>query len=191
MDRVGFKITSFTEKEVIEEFDSCLHLMDYLSRTGLSFAGKNGRDTVLRDLFVATSVLYDSMYGRLYEPTESELSITVIIVEKIPKEVLEKVKGKRVVPATFHLIQYLGWKEDASQPKPKSRGSGDLGSFIDELIKEDPDAKDRIRYGVLGEEGTNKLQTEEEYKLKVKYGHTAVIESQDRNPEEEFSKGNK
>ena len=74
VDRVGYKLTSFTEKEIVEEFDDLFHLMDYLSSTGLSFAGNNARDTVLKDLFIATAALYKGYYGKEYQATEYELS---------------------------------------------------------------------------------------------------------------------
>ena len=79
------------------------------------------------------------------------------------------------MPATFHLIQYLGWKDDPSQPQPKSRGSGDLNSFINEIVKDDPQVKDRIKYGVLGEEGTTEAQRKAEYEMKLKFGHSAAL----------------
>lgn len=62
------------EKQIVEEFDDCFHLMDYLSRNGLSFAGLDARQTVLKDLFIATSAIYERLYGRDYEPTEAERS---------------------------------------------------------------------------------------------------------------------
>lgn len=161
------------EKELLEEFDSPLHLLDYLSSSGLSFAGTDARDTVLKDLFVATAAIYDRLYGREYLPTEAERSSSRS-PDSLAPEKLRQLQGRRVVPATFHLIQYLGWKDDPSQPQPKSRGSGDLGTFIEEIVKDDPQVKDRIAYGVLGEEGTTEAQRKAEYDLKVRLGHTAT-----------------
>lgn len=34
--------------------------------------------------------------------------------------------GKYSIPATFQIIYMLGWKPDASQPKPLPRGSGEM-----------------------------------------------------------------
>lgn len=49
-------------------------------------------------------------------------------------------RGTRGVPATFQIINFLGWKPDPSQPKPMERGSGELSlkdlHRIDEIIKE-------------------------------------------------------
>lgn len=47
--------------------------MDYLSMTGLSFAGKDARDTVLKDLFIATSALYKQLYGGPFEASKHEI----------------------------------------------------------------------------------------------------------------------
>lgn len=77
VDRVGFKLTSFTEKEIVEEFDDMLHLMDYLSSTGLSFAGQDARNTVLKDLFIAASAIYNALYGREYEAAKFEVGMTI------------------------------------------------------------------------------------------------------------------
>jgi NADH dehydrogenase [ubiquinone] 1 alpha subcomplex assembly factor 5 len=33
---------------------------------------------------------------------------------------------KYFIPATFQIIYMLGWKPDASQPKPLTRGSGEM-----------------------------------------------------------------
>ena len=184
LDRLGYKITSFMEKELLEEFDSPLHLLDYLSRCGLSFAGTDRRDTVLRDLFVATAAIYDRLYGREFAPSEPERS-RPCSPDSLSPEALRLLQGRRVVPATFHLIQYLGWKDDPTQqPQPKARGTGDLGSFIEEIVKDDPQVKDRIVYGVLGEEGTTEAQRKAEFDLKVRLGHTASTVAPQPTPED-------
>lgn len=73
LDRVGFKLTSFTEKYFVEEFQDCYHLMDYLSSSGMSFAGKDSRQGVLKDLFLAAASIYQAKYAQNYEPSENEL----------------------------------------------------------------------------------------------------------------------
>jgi NADH dehydrogenase [ubiquinone] 1 alpha subcomplex assembly factor 5 len=55
-----------------------------------------GRDTAL-----AAAAIYKQLYGKEQD-------------------------GKHSVPATFQIIYMLGWKPDASQPKPLARGSGEV-----------------------------------------------------------------
>lgn len=150
VDRVGYKLTSFTEKEIVEEFDDLYHLMDYLSRSGLSFAGNNKRETVLKDLFLATAALYKSFYGKEFEATEYERS-SRRSPDNMRQEDVQKLAGKHVVPATFHLVQMMGWKDDPEkQPQPKKRGSGGgLDQFVKEIIDDDPSVADRIKHGVI------------------------------------------
>ena len=144
VDRVGYKLTSFTEKEIVEEFEDMMHLMDYLSSTGMSFSGQDARNTVLKDLFIASTALYTNLYGREYEPTEYEKN-------HMPADFIRSLDGKKVIPATFHLIQMLGWKDDPTkQPQPKKRGSGGgLDQFIKEIVDDDPSVADRIQHGVI------------------------------------------
>lgn len=72
IDKIGYKLTTFSEQEIVEEFDDGLHLMDYLSRTGMSFAGKDCRESVRRDLLLAASALYSALYGHNYQPNQAE-----------------------------------------------------------------------------------------------------------------------
>lgn len=71
--------------------------------------------------------------------------------ENMKQEDLEKLDGKQVVPATFHMIQMMGWKDDPEkQPQPKKRGSGKgLDEFVKEMIEDDPSVADRIKHGVI------------------------------------------
>lgn len=65
-----------------------------------------------------------------------------------------------MIPATFHLVQFLGWKEDKmKQPQPKSRGSGSLDSFIDEIVEDDPQVQSNLKYGYISEEGEAVVKT--------------------------------
>lgn len=42
-------------------------------------------------------------------------------------------KSETGVPASFQIISFIGWKPDASQPKPAERGSADIS--LKELYK--------------------------------------------------------
>lgn len=49
-------------------------------------------------------------------------------------------RGARGVPATYQIINFLGWKPDPSQQKPMERGTGEIHlkdlHRIDEIIRE-------------------------------------------------------
>jgi len=166
VDRVGYRLTSFTEKEFIEEFESAFHLFDYLSMHGMSFSGNDSRDTVMKDLFLSCAAIYNLLYGRKYTPGTLEEA-------SADKSLLEKLKDATVIPATFHVVQYMGWKHDLlKQQQPKERGSGgSLESFVDELVKDDPTLRNQIKFGFLGEDGTVKAEEEKIMQEKMKYGH--------------------
>lgn len=169
LDKIGYKLTSFTEKDLTEEYADAYHLMDFLSRTGQGYAGASARTGVLKDLFIATSALYQNLFGRPYVPAATEEAMYT-------PEHLEKLKGRTVVPATFHLIQFVGWKHDPnSQQQPAPRGTGDLQEFVDEISKDEPELKDRIKFGAFTEAGElskpKPKNSDPFYNQKVKYGY--------------------
>ncbi|XP_049883893.1 arginine-hydroxylase NDUFAF5, mitochondrial isoform X1 [Pectinophora gossypiella] len=70
---------------------------------------------ISKDVQFAAAAIYDEMYGK-----------------EIPE------RKSRGVPATYQIINFLGWKPDASQPQPMPRGSGEMSlkdlHRIDEII---------------------------------------------------------
>lgn len=127
----------------------------------MGFAGKDARDSVLKDLFISTSSIYQSMFARSYEKPVSPGYARWGETEKAKSSRIANAPGpahaNSIIPATFHIIQFLGWKHDiVKQQQPKQRGSGNLQTFIDELVTDDPSLAGRIKYGMLGaEEETN------------------------------------
>lgn len=59
------------------------------------------------------------------------------------------------VPATFQVLYLVGWKPDPSQPKPATRGSGQVS--LKDLYKLDEVVKD-IKSMPLDDEGPNKTK---------------------------------
>lgn len=55
-----------------------------------------------REIIVAAAAIYNTLYGKTKED------------------------GSLFIPATFQIIYLLGWKPDASQPKPLQRGTGQV-----------------------------------------------------------------
>ena len=131
MYRAGFQVTSFIHNSVIEEYDDCLHLMDYLSKNGLGSTGLSDRSTVLKDVLLGVAGVYDALYTTKSEET-----------------------GEDVVGATYELVHFIGWKYHESQQKPSERGSGmSMEEFIDEVAEEgDEESRGRMFYGSITDE---------------------------------------
>ena len=79
----------------------------------------------------------------------------------------------------------MGWKHDiVKQQQPKQRGSGNLQTFIDELVTDDPSLAGRIKYGMLGAEEENsneKAAREKEYEAKLQFGHKPLESTDNKN----------
>lgn len=84
---------------------------------GENNAAHNRSSHLHRDVMVAAASIYQHMYGKVDEKT-----------------------GQTSVPATFHVINMLGWKPDKSQPKPLERGTGQVSLKelyrLDEIVKD-------------------------------------------------------
>ena len=54
--------------------------------------------------------------------------------------IVDEKTGQRMIPATFRIINFIGWKFDKSQPKPLKRGSAssslkNINSMTEEQMK--------------------------------------------------------
>lgn len=81
-----------------------------------SNAARNRNLHLSRDTLIAAASIYQHYYGKTREDNTT------------------------FVPATFQIIYMLGWKPDASQPKPLERGTGQVSLKdlyrLDQIIKE-------------------------------------------------------
>jgi NADH dehydrogenase [ubiquinone] 1 alpha subcomplex assembly factor 5 len=70
-----------------------------------------------RETQFAAAAIYQQLYGKIDQET-----------------------GKTTIPATFQIINMLGWKPHPKQPKPLERGTGEVSlkdlHRLDEIIKE-------------------------------------------------------
>lgn len=140
MYKVGYQISSFIDEIVTENFEDPLHLMEYLNSNGLSSCGKNDRQTVLRDVILGVSGVYNSLYSVPFDTTSMDIEEDYGEVENM-------------IPASFHILQFIGWKYHKDQIQPKERGSGSsIEQFVDEILEGDEEAKKRVRFGTLEEE---------------------------------------
>lgn len=100
INRAGFSIPTVDTDEITIQYPSIFELMDDLRSMGESNANINRRSFLHRDTLLGASSIYESMYGTTDQKT-----------------------GKTVIPATFQVIYFIGWRPDKNQPKPLKRGS--------------------------------------------------------------------
>nr|CAD7609707.1 unnamed protein product [Timema genevievae] len=115
LTRAGFTMLTVDTDEIVVDYPSMFELMWDVKGMGENNAARNRKLHLGRDTMFAAAAIYDHLYGREKE-------------------------GRRGVPATFQIIYMLGWKPDSSQPKPLSRGSGEVSLKdlyrLDEVIQE-------------------------------------------------------
>lgn len=146
MHRIGYQISSYIDELVVENFEDPLHLMEYLNSNGLSSSGKNDRNTVLRDVILGVAGVYETLYSGPFEKSNMDLDEDYKDIDDM-------------IPASFHLMQFIGWKYHKDQVQPKERGTGlEIEEFVDEILDGDEEAKKKVRFGTLEEE-----ELEEEY----------------------------
>uniref|UniRef100_A0A2R5L4N7 Arginine-hydroxylase NDUFAF5, mitochondrial n=1 Tax=Ornithodoros turicata TaxID=34597 RepID=A0A2R5L4N7_9ACAR len=107
LQQVGFTMLTIDSDEIVVNYPSAFHLMYDLKGMAENNATWKRKSHLHRDSLIAASAIYQQLYG--------------------------KEKG---IPATFHVLSFIGWKPDPSQPKPAKRGSQtasfkDLGSLSD------------------------------------------------------------
>ncbi|XP_038071596.1 arginine-hydroxylase NDUFAF5, mitochondrial-like [Patiria miniata] len=95
LTRAGFNMLTIDIDEVTVNYPSMLELMQDLKGMGESNASWSRKSVLHRGTQTAAAAIYKDMYGN----------------------------EDGSVPATFQILYMIGWKPDASQPKPAKRGS--------------------------------------------------------------------
>ncbi|XP_072390964.1 arginine-hydroxylase NDUFAF5, mitochondrial-like isoform X5 [Diabrotica undecimpunctata] len=117
LTRAGFTMLTIDTDEIIVRYPSMFELMIDLKGMAESNAALNRSLHLHRDTQFAAAALYQQLYGAA-DPESGEMS----------------------VPATFQIINMLGWKPHPKQPKPLERGTGEVSlkdlHRLDEIIKE-------------------------------------------------------
>lgn len=117
LTNAGFTMLTIDTDEIVVNYPTMFELMWDLKGMAESNAAFNRSLHLNRDTQFAAAAIYQQMYGKLDQET-----------------------GKNTVPATFQIINMLGWKPHPSQPKPMKRGTGDVSLKnlykLDEIIKE-------------------------------------------------------
>ncbi|GMR36963.1 hypothetical protein PMAYCL1PPCAC_07158, partial [Pristionchus mayeri] len=90
----GFKLVTLDSDEIQVSYPSMMHLLDDLQLMGESNCSAVRPLTLRRDIAVAASAIYQSMYGR-----------------------------EDNFPCTFRVLSFIGWTEGPTTPKAAKRGS--------------------------------------------------------------------
>ncbi|XP_023936968.1 arginine-hydroxylase NDUFAF5, mitochondrial [Bicyclus anynana] len=117
LNAAGFTLQTVDVDTMTIWYPSLWHVVGDVRALGEANAAFNRPLRLDRASLFAAAAVYDEMYGK-----------------EIPDR---KTRG---VPATFQIINFLGWKPDPTQPKPMERGTGELSlkdlHKIDEIIKD-------------------------------------------------------
>jgi NADH dehydrogenase [ubiquinone] 1 alpha subcomplex assembly factor 5 len=93
LSRAGFNLTTVDVDEISVSYPSMFELLEDLQGMGENNALIQKKSMIHRDTLLAASAIYKEVYGNKEEDS---------------------------IPATFQVIYMIGWKPDASQPKPLS-----------------------------------------------------------------------
>lgn len=117
LQRAGFTMLTIDTDEVIVNYPTMFELMWDLKGMAESNAALNRSLHLSRDTQFAAAAIYQQMYGKNDDNS-----------------------GKPIVPATFQIINMIGWKPHPDQPKPLDRGTGEVSLKdlykLDEIVKE-------------------------------------------------------
>lgn len=102
LTRANFTMLTIDTDEIVIGYPSMFELMWDLKGMAESNAARNRNLHLPRDTLIAAASIYKELYGKTKEDNTA------------------------FVPATFQIIYMLGWKPDASQPKPLKRGTGEV-----------------------------------------------------------------
>nr|CAG4641857.1 EOG090X09JT [Eurycercus lamellatus] len=115
LNGAGFTMLTIDTDEIKVGYPSMFELMQDLKGMGESNASWIRKLHLHRETMFAASAIYKELYGN----------------------------EDGTIPATFQIINMIGWKPDSSQPKPLERGSGKISMKdlyrLDEVVKETAD----------------------------------------------------
>ncbi|CAG9765292.1 unnamed protein product [Ceutorhynchus assimilis] len=123
LTNAGFTMLTIDTDEIVVNYPSVFELMWDLKGMAESNAALNRSIHLPRDIQFSAGAIYQQLYGK----TDPET-------------------GKTSIPATFQVINMLGWKPHPKQPKPLQRGSGEVSlkdlNKLDEIVREVRTIKD-------------------------------------------------
>ncbi|XP_071636492.1 arginine-hydroxylase NDUFAF5, mitochondrial [Temnothorax longispinosus] len=116
LTRANFTMLTIDTDEIVIGYPSMFELMWDLKGMAENNAARNRNLHLPRDTLIAAASIYKHLYGKTREDSTA------------------------FVPATFQIMYMLGWKPDASQPRPLERGTGQVSLKdlyrLDQIIKD-------------------------------------------------------
>lgn len=97
LSRAGFTMLTIDIDEITINYPTMYELMYDLKGMAENNCSWSRRPVLHRDTMIAAAAIYQAMYG-----------------------------NDKGVPATFQVINFIGWKPDPTQPKAAERGSGEV-----------------------------------------------------------------
>ncbi|XP_060529063.1 arginine-hydroxylase NDUFAF5, mitochondrial [Cylas formicarius] len=123
LTNAGFSMLTIDTDEIVVNYPTMFELMWDLKGMAENNAALNRSLHLSREIQFAAASIYQQLYGKCDSET-----------------------GENSVPATFQIINMLGWKPHPSQPKPIQRGTGEVSLKelykLDEIIKDVKKIKD-------------------------------------------------
>jgi NADH dehydrogenase [ubiquinone] 1 alpha subcomplex assembly factor 5 len=112
LQNAGFALPTIDIDTIRISYPNAAVVMEHLQRMGEGNASLRRRDHTGKDTFLAAACIYDEMF-----PVGSE-----------------EQEGEKDVEASAQVIYAIGWSPDASQQKPKQRGSAKhrIGEMVTE-----------------------------------------------------------
>ncbi|CAL1534992.1 unnamed protein product [Lymnaea stagnalis] len=111
LTRAGFTLLTIDLDNITINYPSPFELMYDLKGMAENNCSWNRKPQLHRDTLLAAASIYKEMYG-----------------------------NDKGIPATFQVVNFIGWKPDPTQPKPAERGSGQVSlkdlDKLDQLTKE-------------------------------------------------------
>ncbi|XP_047513236.1 arginine-hydroxylase NDUFAF5, mitochondrial [Pieris napi] len=116
LNSAGFTLQTVDVDSITVYYPSAWHLMKDVRLAGEGNSALNRPLRLSKDTQFAAAAIYEEMYGKDFPEKDS-----------------------RGVPATYQIINFVGWKPDPTQPQPRERGTGEVSlkdlHRIDEIIK--------------------------------------------------------
>lgn len=137
--------------------------MTFLQETGEQTCMYESRNRKSKDCFIAMAALYQTLFNMKTSPPNLSNAVHVDTLKSfsVSEEELNKLPN---IVASFDYINLIGWKYHEKQQKSKTRGSAEfsLKSVVTDMNEEATTEEEKIKYGVLIDNGDGEILTSEQ-----------------------------